>query len=88
MTIITFWNRREVYMGYSMERCSDIRSILSQHAIKYQCKAVSRHNSRVQPGVGGILKGLDEKVESRYLYYVYVHKTDYDKACKVIADKQ
>lgn len=72
-------------MGYSMERCSKVRSRLSQQGIKYQCKAVSRHNSRTQPGARS-WGSLGEKAEFRYLYYVYVHKVDYEKACKVLAE--
>lgn len=84
--MITFWNRKEVYTGHSMAKCSSIRSILSMNGIKYVCKTVSNHNSRMQPGARS-WGSLGEKAEFRYLYYVYVHKMDYDKTCKVLADE-
>lgn len=45
--MIGFWNRKELYMGWSMNRWNDIRNILS-------------------------------------MYYIYVHKNDYERAYGMI----
>ena len=41
--MIAFWNRKEVYMGYSMNECGEIRSILAANSIKFTYKVVNRY---------------------------------------------
>lgn len=87
--MITFWNRKEVYVGYSMSRCSEIRSILAMHHIKYTYKTINGHNSSALPGVGRkTIRSIGVPNEFRYMYYIYVHKNDYDLAYQVINKRE
>ena len=78
--MIAFWNRKEVYMGCSMTECAKIRSILAVNQIKYTYRTVSSRSSN-RRGMGG---GFGERAELSCMYYVYVHKNDYDWVCKLI----
>ena len=80
--MIAFWNRKEVYMGYSMNECGEIRSILAANSIKFTYKVVNRYaHGRGTRGSFG------ERAELSYMYYIYVYKKDYEWACRVIRNK-
>lgn len=78
--MITYWNRKEVYMGNSLTRCGEIRKLLSQNRVKYVCKVVNRQSMSHRVNRGAFLENL----ESGTLYYTYVKKSDYDDATKFI----
>lgn len=78
--MITFWNRKEVYMGYSMVRCGEIRSILAINQIKYTYKVV---NPFASSGCG-TRGSFGESSELSHMYYIYVHEKDYEWANKLI----
>lgn len=83
------WNRRELWMGDSMQCFSQIRDLLKSSGIPYD------HNVRSASWSGG--RGLDARVSggiaTRYgenaknsdLYYVYVHKYEYEKAAHLLS---
>ena len=75
--MIMFWNRKEVFMGNSMKRLSEVRSILSVNKIEYMYKIVSLNQGVTRGRTGTLGVNMD------YLntYYVYVHKKDYTNAC-------
>ncbi len=82
--MITIWNQREVYIGYPSERLIKIIGILKENNIKFKKRVFnddSMHffNSKVFSldffGIG------DDRSK---IYYIYVHKDDYDKACDVL----
>ncbi len=74
INMIMFWNRRELYIGSDMEAFSRVRSILSAKNIKYQYKVVNSLGSsnRGHSGAFGI------NTANSFLYYVYVHRKDYE----------
>jgi len=82
--MIFFLNQKEVFMGYSMKEFSDVRFKLSSSGIKYKIKTVNQSSStfmgssRTRSGSYGLNQAYN------YLYYVYVHKNDYDKALAII----
>lgn len=78
--MIIFWNQREVFVGYSMEKFNEVRSILAANKIKYKYRLVNCHSGsrRARTGSFGI------NMAYAYQYYVYVHKRDYDYACAVL----
>ena len=78
--MITYWNRKEVYMGNSLTRCGEIRNLLSQNRVKYVCKIVNRQSANHRVNRGTFLENL----ESGTLYYIYVKKSDYDATTKLI----
>lgn len=79
--MIAFWNRREVYVGNSLQRFDEVRFKLSANGIKYAYKIVDHTSpsyfgtsNRARTGTFGINMALSKT------YYIYVHKNDYDKA--------
>lgn len=77
--MIMFWNRKEVYMGYSLNKFNEVREILTANKIKYAHKLVN--NNKSFSSTRARMGSFGEKQEYSITYYVYVHKEDYDKAC-------
>ncbi len=82
--MITFWNRKEVYMGYSMAECSEIRSTLAVNHVKYAYKVVNPFANHGRGTRGSFV----ERSDLSHMYYVYVHQKDYEWACKLIRDSK
>ncbi len=82
--MIMIFNRKEVYCGFSMEECSEIRDTLSVNQIKYIYKCISNKGSAYFSSNRSVMGSLGEDVKYAYLYYVYVHKDDYELASHVI----
>lgn len=57
--MITYWNRKEVYMGNSLTRCGEIRNLLSQNRVKYVCKIVNRQSANHRVNRGTFLENLE-----------------------------
>ncbi|MBE6021789.1 MAG: hypothetical protein E7231_00990 [Cellulosilyticum sp.] len=77
--MITFWNRKEIYIGHSLERYSEICNILATNGMAYTYKIVDRQAHRKR-SIGSI--GMDS--ELRYMYYIYVHQKDFDLAKRML----
>lgn len=82
--MIGFWNRKEVYMGYSMAELANVRDILAVNQIKYTYRTVDSSSGNRR----GELGSFGERSELSCMYYVYVHKNDYEWACKLIRDNR
>ena len=78
--MIAFWNRKEVYMGHSMVELADIRDILAVNQIKYTYRTVSSSSGNRR----GMRGSFGERAEFGCMYYIYVHKNDYEWACELI----
>lgn len=79
--MIVFWNRKEVFVGNSMQRFNEVRNNLSSNKIKYDYKIIDSTSpnffgasSRARTGTFGV------NMDYTKTYYIYVHKNDYDKA--------
>lgn len=70
-----FFNKEEVYIGYSLEEFSKIREILSCHSIKYTYRVIN-HTGHSR-GVNGMF-GVDRKFDIQYM--VSVKSKDYNSA--------
>lgn len=70
-----FWNRIEVYCGFSLAEFSELRDILASKGFKYSYRLVNQ-NSDTSRRFGAF--GLNTRMETQY--YLYVHKKDYDNA--------
>jgi hypothetical protein len=78
--MITIFNRREVYLTYSVDKQAKIRKELSQNNIKYYIKTINRMSpSPISRGTRSV-GALGQNTDSNYEYIIYVHKKDYDKA--------
>ena len=82
--MITFWNRKEVYIGYSMAEFTDIRDTLTMNQMKCTYRIV-HSKSRYRRGVRG---SFGERAELSCMYYIYVHKDDYEWAYRLIRERK
>jgi hypothetical protein len=71
--MITFWNRREVFMGFELDQLSNVLNALTAADIPF-IRRSSRHTSR------SFLGALGENASFSGLQYVYVHKDDFERA--------
>ncbi len=76
--MIAFWNRKEIYMGYSMTDFAEVRNILSAHQIGYTYKIVCPFG-----GSGRRRTNFGLNPEFSHMYYIYTHKKDYEYACEI-----
>jgi len=71
-----FWNRIEIYCGYSMKEFSDLKESLASKGIKYECRYedISSNSRNYRSNIEFITQ--DKKNSTKY--YLYVHKKDYE----------
>jgi hypothetical protein len=85
--MIMFWNRREVYMGNSMELFYNARQKLEDNNIKYDYKMASNTNPSIWGASGAIMGTFGENLKYSTTYYLYVHKNNYEYACAVLRSR-
>lgn len=86
--MIFFWNKQEVYVGNSMRRFSEIREILAQRKIEYTYNLVNHESARIAGSDRSVRSSIGENVANSTVYYVYVHRKDYDRAIGYIHQVQ
>jgi hypothetical protein len=72
------WNRKEVYLGSSMQEFCEVRDTLSANHIRFGSRTVD-HNATAS-GTRGTMGRFAEDPEHLYQYYVYVNNKDYENA--------
>lgn len=82
--MIMIWNRREVYVGTSLQDLSEVRSILASNKIKYNYRVVNRNSSNVIGSQRARTGTFGQNLNVSNTYYVYVNKKDYDDACGLL----
>lgn len=82
--MIMFWNQKEIFMGNSIQRFSEIRTILSANNIKYKYKVVSLNQGFTRGSIG--TNGVN--MDYMNTYYIYVHKNDYNTACGLLRNNR
>jgi hypothetical protein len=75
------WNRKEVFVGNSLQGFTEVRQKLSLSNIKYDYKIVDNTSpsffgpsTRARTGTYGV------NMDYTKTYYIYVHKNNYDMA--------
>lgn len=82
--MIMIWNRKEVFVGHSLQKFNEVCDILAGNKIKYKYKIVN-HNSTYAFGSSRATRGtFGENMDYSNMYYIYVHKKDYDYVCSVL----
>lgn len=83
--MIHFLNRKEIYIGYSMEKQGQIREALSVNNIDYKVKVINQSlgnypmgNRRTGLGTYG------HNMDYNYEYHIYVAAKDFEIACQAI----
>ncbi|NLM13504.1 MAG: hypothetical protein GX209_07150 [Epulopiscium sp.] len=71
--MIRLWNRKEVFVGFSIDKFNEVLDILNRNNIQYKYKIINRNHLK-QQDIG--TNWEDTKYSG--VYYVYVHKKDYD----------
>jgi hypothetical protein len=68
-----FWNRREIYFGYSLKDFSEMKEKLAAKNIPYDYKVVDLNTSRGRFGSVSLNKDFNTQ------YYLYVHKKNLEE---------
>lgn len=78
--MIMFWNRKEVFIGNSLQEFNETRNILVFNGIKYKYRIVDNSGS------GGLRRTGNFGMNMDYLktYYIYVHRDDYARASTLL----
>lgn len=74
--MITIFNRREIYNGFSLKGQTQVRNILAQNGIDYSYKSAPTALGGNSGGYAPVGMGADETVRC----VIYVHKKNYEKA--------
>lgn len=82
--MITIFNRKEICVCQSMERFSEISSLLIESNIKYTYRIVDRNGSNIIGSQRGRTGTFGQNMNISKTYYVYVHKKDYDDAIGLV----
>lgn len=83
--MLTFFNRRELTITFSMAEQVKLRDILESHSIRYQLKVVNRDSPSFFSEERARLGTFGEDLYYNSEYIFYVHKNDWDEAQAVIA---
>jgi hypothetical protein len=82
-----FWNRAEVYLGWSLEEFSKMKSLLVDNYIKYDYKVVDNSSYGVSNRRASGMGTFGENSKFRVQYYLYVYKKDYERAQYILSRK-
>ncbi|MBR5508463.1 MAG: hypothetical protein IKV59_00250 [Lachnospiraceae bacterium] len=83
--MITFFNRKNVYVGFDLKQFADIRTALSNHQIDYLPKVKNRMGQCAGHGtIRGRTGSMGISSDRMDEYEIFVHKKDYELAMKII----
>lgn len=75
------WNKKEVFVGNSLQRFNEVRYKLSSNGIKHEYKIVDSASPSYFGSSNRARMGtFDVNMDYTKTYYIYVHKNDYDNA--------
>lgn len=75
-----FFNKEDVYIGYSLEDLAKVRGVLKREGIKYSYKVIDHSGNSARRNFGSF--GLNSKYEKQYI--VSVKKKDSEKAMYLV----
>ena len=83
--MITIFNRKELYVTYSMSEQAKIRDKLSRSKTDYYVKTINRMSpSPFTSGIRSRTCSFGQNMDFNYKYILYVHKKNYEKAKYII----
>ncbi|OJU11419.1 MAG: hypothetical protein BGN88_14025 [Clostridiales bacterium 43-6] len=80
--MITIFNRKELFVTFSMAQQSQIRSLLAENQIDYRIRTINLMGSSI--GRRADFGTLGANMDYAYEYIIYVHNNDYNKAFHII----
>ncbi|WP_326514634.1 hypothetical protein [Clostridium intestinale] len=82
--MIMFWNQREVFIGNSLENFNRAQHLLQMNNINYKIKLSSNNSPNLIASRRATMGIFGENSTVSTMYYIYVHKNDYDEACYLL----
>lgn len=76
-----FWNKIEIYCGFSLKEFSELRNSLAVAGIKYDYKLVHLNNNHASFG------SFSQNLQYDTQYYLYVHQKDYYHAMHLTSNR-
>lgn len=77
--MITIFNRKELFITFSMKAQADTRAALKKNNIKYYLKTINMNSPSAIGGTRG--RGtFGQNLDMSYEYIFYVHKNDLERA--------
>lgn len=80
-----FWQRKEVWVGSSMQKFGRLRELLAQNGIRYDFRADDRmkfDSDRRMTGMSRVFENPDFGT----MYYLYVRKEDFERASRLVGE--
>lgn len=87
MGFMWFWQRKEVWVGNSMQEFSRLRELLSQNGIDYDYSMNNQQRLNFdRSGAVGRWTGFRSRYDSRFdvIYYLYVRREDFERASRLV----
>lgn len=78
------WNRKEVFVGYSLQKFNEACDILAGNKIKYKYRVVNHNSGYISGSSRSRTGSLGENMGYSNMYYLYVNKRDYAEACSFL----
>ena len=82
--MIMFWNQKEVFVGNGMKGFCETREALAVNKIKYKYRVINSSGGSFFASRRATLGDFGVDMADSNMYYVYVHKQDYDNARAVL----
>jgi hypothetical protein len=82
-----FFNRVEIYNGFSIREFSELKNALAMDGIKYDYKMIDRSNGgwRTTQNRSFLPNGVDPR--NAVQYSLYVHHKDYERAMYLTSNR-
>lgn len=77
-----FWNKVEIYCGFSLKEFSELKNALADTGIRYEYKIVNLNQNRGKIGT------LGQNLKYDTQYYLYVHQKDYYNAMHLTSNRK
>lgn len=78
-----FWQRKEVWVGNSMQEFSRLRELLSQNGIRYDYRIGSRQKFEFDRRLTGLARmGSSPRFDTTYT--LYVRREDFEYDCRLL----
>ncbi|MCQ2480024.1 MAG: hypothetical protein MJ120_05225 [Clostridia bacterium] len=82
--MITIFNRKELFITYSMEKQAELRSTLAKNGIDYKIKTVNFNGNTFGAGSRAHTGSFAVDQTYAYEYIFYVKRADYEKAKNLV----
>ena len=78
-----FWQRKEVWLGTSLQEFSRLRDLLAQNGIRYDYRTDDRMKFNFDRRIAGMAR-VFENTDCNTMYYLYVRREDFERASELI----